>query len=174
MEDLIARFVTAIEIAEATAQTLQAATAPLVRTSARIEILEPPLTQHHAQLEELAKRLPALTADLASAATHLRSSLKPPVFRIWITASALVLATTLLLFGGLTALRPHWCLTEPLQDQLRIGRLLAERFALLPEDRQRALSSILQELSSPTSSHSTPGPLVKEGSRSESERPRKP
>ncbi len=170
LEDLIARFVTAIEIAEATAQTLQAATAPLTRVSARIETLEPPLTQHHAQLEELALRLPSLTAELTSAAFHLRRSLKPPIARIWGTASALVLATSLLLVGALTALRPQWCLTEPLQDQLRIGRLLTERLSHLPEDRQRELSSLLQELSSPTTSRSNSRPLGKEASRSGSAR----
>jgi hypothetical protein len=170
LEDLIARFVTAIEIAEATAQTLQAATAPLTRVSARIETLEPPLTQHQAQLEELAQRLPALTVELTSAASHLRRSLRPPVARIWGIASAFVLATSLLLVGTLTTLRPQWCLTEPLQDQLRIGRLLAERFSHLPEGQQRALSSLLQELSSPTTSRSNSRHLEKGVSRSGSAR----
>lgn len=86
LEDLIARFVAAIEIAETTAQTLLATTAPLTRVSARIEALEPPLTLHHDQVAELAQRLPALTAELTSAASHLRRSLKPPVARIWTTA----------------------------------------------------------------------------------------
>jgi ABC-type transporter Mla subunit MlaD len=77
LEGLIARFVTAIEIAEATAQTLQTVTAPLTRVSARIEALDPPLAQHQAQIEKLAHHLPALTAELTSAAAHLRSSLRP-------------------------------------------------------------------------------------------------
>jgi len=166
LDDLIARFVAAIEIAEATAQTLQAAAAPLTRASARIEVLEPPLTQHHAQLEDLARRLPALTAELTSAAGHLRSSLRPPVTRIWAVAAALILATSVLLLGALTALRPEWCLTEPLQDQLRIGRLLSERLSRLPEDRQRMLSSLLQELSSPASSRSSSKPSETGASRS--------
>lgn len=166
LDDLIARFVAAIEIAEATAQTLQAAAVPLTRVSARIEVLEPPLTQHHAQLEALANRLPALTAELTSAAVHLRSSLRPPVTRIWAAAGALILATSVLLLGTLTALRPEWCLTEPLQDQLRIGRLLAERLSRLPEDRRRMLSSLLQEPSSPASSRSSSKPSETGASRS--------
>lgn len=167
LEDLIARFVAAIEIAEATAQTLQSTTAPLMRVSARIETLEPPLTQNHARIEELAQRLPILMAELTSAASHLRNSLRPPVARIWATASALVLVTSLLLVGSLTALRPQWCLTEPLQDQLRIGRLLADRLSRLPEDRQTELSAILQELSFPMSSSSNSEPSVNVRSRSE-------
>jgi len=171
LEDLIARFVSAIEIAEATAQTLQAATAPLIRVSARIETLEPPMTQNQARIEELADRLPVLTAELTSAASHLRNSLRPPVARIWATASALVLVTSLLLVGSLTALRPQWCLTEPLQDQLRIGRLLADRLSRLPKDRQAELTAILHELSSPTSSSSNSELSVNVKSRSESVSP---
>jgi len=178
LEDLIARFVAAIEIAETTAETLQAATetlqaaaVPLSRVSARIEVLAQPLTQHQAQIEELAKRLPALTAELTSAAAHLRSSLRPPVARIWTTAATLVLLTSLLLLGTLTALRPAWCLTEPLQDQLRIGRLLSERIPRLPEDRQRLLSSLLQEISSPGSSYSSSRHSEKEVPRSASDPP---
>ncbi len=171
LETLIARFVAAIEIAEATAETLQAAAAPLSRVSARMEVLEPPLTQHQAQLDELARRLPALTAELTSAAAHLRRSLKPPVARIWATAAALVLSTCLLLVGTLTALRPAWCLTEPLQDQLRIGRLLAQRIPQLPADRQRDLSSLLQDLPSPASSPSSSKPSGKKASSSAPGRP---
>lgn len=169
LDDLIARFVAAIEIAETTAQSLQTAAAPLARVSARIEVLEPPLTQHQAQIEELARRLTALTAELTSAAAHLRNSLRPPVTRIWATAAALILATSLLLFGSLTALRPKWCLTEPLQDQLRIGRLLSERISRLPEDRQRLLASLLQELSSPASSRSSSRSSEREAEASSSE-----
>ena len=171
LEDLIARFVAAIEIAETTAETLQAAVAPLNRVSARIEVLEPPLTQNQAQIEELARRLPALTAELTSAAAHLRSSLRPPVARIWTTAATLVLVTSLLLLGTLTALRPAWCLTEPLQDQLRIGRLLSERIPRLSEDRRRLLSSLLQEISSPGRSRSRSKRSDREVSRSASDPP---
>lgn len=158
LEDLIARFVTAIELAEVTAQTLQAVTTPLARVSARIETLDPHLAQHQVEIEKLAQHLPSLTAELTSAAIHLRSRLRPPVARIWGTASALILTSCLLLVASLTALRPQWCLTEPLQDQLRIGHLLAERISRLPEDRQRELSVLLQELSASPTSHASSKP----------------
>jgi hypothetical protein len=147
-DDYIAQLISAIEMAEASTETLHRVTDQLSRATLQLGELEQPLLQQKRDLADLVERLEPLSIELRSAANHLRNSIKPPLLRIWATTLAIVLMTTLALLGALTSLRPTWCLNESMADQLRIGRLISERLPLLPKERQQLISKALDELAS--------------------------
>lgn len=148
IEELVAQLIAAIEMTSEATTNLRDTTNIMARLLATLQEAETLQAQNLRDLQELRRALPDLTLDLRATSTHLRQSLRPPILKTWLTAASLILATTLAVVFGLTAINPTWTLSSTEHDQLRMGQLVGEKAIQLPDERQQLLQQLLLEMAS--------------------------
>src|ERR1700712_5586584 len=104
-QTLVLRFLEALGTAETSLSSLSTSVSQLDQTTQLLAATTPQLSA-----------LTSLPADLVQAADRLTQILRPSTRRIWLQATAVSLASSLLMVLALTCLRPQWTLTS---DQAR-------------------------------------------------------
>jgi hypothetical protein len=150
LQSLIHRFLASLEDAENR----------LAAQSSCLSILQ----EHAAVLMKATSLLEPLVPQMAEASQRLHQAHRLSRRRIWIQATAVSLATSLLLLLTLTWTRPTWALREDDRRQLQLGRTIELLYQEMPpSDRQRLLE--LLPLNPPANPSKPSGPASTSESR---------